>query len=334
MVSPSSSDNPALPILERPTFLFIGVSTGKSSIMKVFPRWSVILGLESAIAGIDLALQSPAQVYQAVVAYIHREPLVRGALVTTHKIDLLEATRAQFGYLDPFAELCGEISCIAKMPLSTERLDISPDASGAPLAGYAKDPISSGLAWRHFVPSGHWQQRDREVLCFGSGGAAVATSVALAYMPDAADRPSRFTLVDVSPTRLDHARHIHAKLKTDIQFDYVLNGDPALNDARMAALAPGSVVINGTGMGKDLPGSPITDSARFPEGGLAWEFNYRGELTFLQQARAQASSRQLTVEDGWVYFLHGWTQVIAEAYQVELTPERFAQLDEAAREYR
>ncbi len=30
--------------------------------------------------------------------------------------------------------------------------------------------------------------------------------------------------------------------------------------------------------------------------------------------RAQEDARRLQVEDGWVYFLHGWTQVIAEVF--------------------
>jgi shikimate 5-dehydrogenase len=90
------------------------------------------------------------------------------------------------------------------------------------------------------------------------------------------------------------------------------------------------MVINATGMGKDRPGSPVTDEGLFPEGGLAWELNYRGRLDFLRQARGQAESRELTVEDGWVYFLHGWSQVIAEVFHLDLTPELFVELDRAA----
>jgi hypothetical protein len=36
------------------------------------------------------------------------------------------------------------------------------------------------------------------------------------------------------------------------------------------------------------------------------------------------------VEDGWVYFLHGWSQVIVEALDIDLTPELFKELDKAA----
>lgn len=297
-----------------PTFYFIGVSTTQSSIMRVFPRWSQILGLGVTLAGIDAPLHAPAETYRAIVEHIRREPLARGALVTTHKIDLLEATRDLFDDLDPNARLCGEVSCIAK--------------HDGGLQGYAKDPISSGQTWQRFVPAGHFGRTQAEVLCLGSGGAAVATTV---YLATAADRPARFTLVDISADRLEHARHIHERLNTDIRFEYVLNGDPALNDRRMASLPAGSVVINATGMGKDRPGSPLTDQAVFPEGGLVWEFNYRGALDFLRQAQAQQAARRLVIEDGWVYFLHGWTLVIAEAFQFELTAELFAQLDAAAR---
>ena len=86
-------------------------------------------------------------------------------------------------------------------------------------------------------------------------------------------------------------------------------------DALVAALPPASLVVNATGLGKDAPGSPLTDGARFPRDAVAWDLNYRGDLVFLDQARAAGHVR---VEDGWVYFLHGWTQVIAEVFDLEI----------------
>jgi shikimate 5-dehydrogenase len=91
-----------------------------------------------------------------------------------------------------------------------------------------------------------------------------------------------------------------------------------------------SLVINATGMGKDTPGSPVTDDGVFPMKGVAWEFNYRGELDFMHQALAQRVDRHLVVEDGWLYFLHGWTQVISEVLHHEITPELFEQLEVVA----
>jgi shikimate 5-dehydrogenase len=97
----------------------------------------------------------------------------------------------------------------------------------------------------------------------------------------------------------------------------------------MAGLPDYSIVINATGMGKDTPGSPITDDGVFPRNGIAWEFNYRGELDFMHQALRQRESRSLCVEDGWVYFIHGWSQVIFEVLDVQMKPELFKKLDEA-----
>ena len=79
-------------------------------------------------------------------------------------------------------------------------------------------------------------------------------------------------------------------------------------------------------MGKDRPGSPLPDDARWPDGVIAWELNYRGELDFLHQARAQG----VRAEDGWPYFLYGWTAVMAEVLGFELTPERFERLKAVA----
>jgi shikimate 5-dehydrogenase len=78
------------------------------------------------------------------------------------------------------------------------------------------------------------------------------------------------------------------------------------------------MVVNATGLGKDGPGSPLTDRVVFPEGGLVWEFNYRGDLVFLDQARAAEQARNLSVHDGWVYFIHGWTRVIAEVFDIDI----------------
>ena len=77
-------------------------------------------------------------------------------------------------------------------------------------------------------------------------------------------------------------------------------------------------MINATGLGKDASGSPLTGAAQFPDNGIAWDFNYRGDLLFLKQARAQETLRKLKVEDWWVYFLHGWTRVIAEVFQIHI----------------
>jgi shikimate dehydrogenase len=119
-------------------------------------------------------------------------------------------------------------------------------------------------------------------------------------------------------------------LDTDIEVVYIQNSDPLVNDGIMDKIPPCSIIINATGMGKDTPGSPITWNGKFPMNSIAWEFNYRGELDFMQQALAQVESRNVKVEDGWIYFVHGWSQVIAQVLHFELTPSLFDRLNETA----
>ena len=73
---------------------------------------------------------------------------------------------------------------------------------------------------------------------------------------------------------------------------------------------------------------------RAPERALAWDFNYRGDLRFLAQARAQQQARRLTVEDGWIYFVHGWSQVVAEVFHLEIGPEQIKELSRIASDVR
>jgi shikimate dehydrogenase len=168
-------------------------------------------------------------------------------------------------------------------------------------------------------------------VCLGAGGAGTAILVYLVEGQTPADPPSRIVMVDKSQESLDALRRVHGRLGTSsTEIEYVENADPAENDGLLDALPPGSLIVNATGMGKDIPGSPVTDSARFPERGVVWDLNYRGELDFLRQARRQERTRDLRVEDGWLYFLHGWSEVISEVFHVELTPERFELLSTEA----
>lgn len=300
-----------------PTFYFIGVTTSKSSIMKVFPLWMKVLGREEVvIEGIDCLIHDSADVYRRAVAQIKYDPLSLGALVTTHKIDLLDAARDMFDFLDPYAQITGEVSSISKLD--------------GRLEGHAKDPITSGLSLDAIIGKDYFARTGGHVLSFGAGGSAIATLLHLINKKDKGDRPERFTFVNRSQGRLDHAKEMVGGLETDIQIEYIQNSDPAVNDRIMEQFPPCSIIINATGMGKDTPGSPITWEGKFPMNSIAWEFNYRGELDFMHQALAQVESRNVIVEDGWLYFVHGWTQVVAQVLHFDLTPELFARLNEAA----
>ncbi len=300
-----------------PTFYFVGVTTGKSSIMKVFPLWMQVLRRpDVVIEGMDLKIHDQPNAYRAAVAQIKYDSLSLGALVTTHKIDLFEAARDMFDYVDPYAQICGEVSSISKC--------------NGRLEGHAKDPITAGLSMDALVGKDYFGRTGGYVLCFGAGGSAVATLLHLINKKNAGDRPKKFIVVNRSNPRLVRMKEMVQGLETDIEVEYIWNQDPVKNDAIMGALPEGSVVINATGMGKDTPGSPITNSGLFPRNGVAWEFNYRGELDFMHQALAQKESRHVTVEDGWLYFVHGWSQVIAQVLHIEITPALFRELEATA----
>ncbi|MDR0362178.1 MAG: shikimate dehydrogenase [Planctomycetota bacterium] len=287
------------------TMYFIGVTTGKSSIMKVFPKWAEYLKLNAKIEGFDFLHHDAAGKYREAVAFIKRDPLSLGALVTTHKIDLLTACRDMFDSLDPYADILGEVSSISKR--------------GGRLIGHAKDPITSGLSLERIVPDGHWKETGADMLLLGAGGSCLALTMYLKEKKDkGGDVPARIIVDNRSRPRLDEMRRIHEKIGFDIPIEYNLCPTPDLNDKVMAALKPGSMVVNGTGLGKDGPGSPLTDAGVFPENGQVWEFNYRGDLVFLDQARAQEKSRNLHVVDGWDYFVYGWTRVVAEVFDVDI----------------
>jgi shikimate 5-dehydrogenase len=286
---------------EAPTIHFIGVSTGQSSIMKVFPEWAAQLGIDGAsIHGIDLPLNAPPESYREVVSFIRNDRESQGALVTTHKIDLFRAARNQFDELDWFATAMHEISSISKRD--------------GKLIGQAKDPVSAGRTLCSMLPENFWAGVAGPVFCMGSGGAGVAITWFLLEGEHRLGRPSQIIVSDISAERLDHLQ----QLVNSPRLETKLIKSPEENDSIMRTLAPHALIINATGLGKDRPGSPITDGAGFPHRSIVWELNYRGALDFLQQARRQSESGKLRVYDGWDYFIHGWTGVISDVFAIEI----------------
>ncbi|HIY67703.1 MAG TPA: shikimate dehydrogenase [Candidatus Agrococcus pullicola] len=290
---------------------FIGVTTGSSSIMKIFPAWADELELPTrTLEGVDIALDADDAAFRAAVERIKRDAAHRGALVTTHKMSLYTAAHDLFDELDEFAVACGEISSISKR--------------NGRLLGHAKDPITATAGLDELFPAGGFGG-EREAIILGAGGAGLALSWGLA---EREDLPSRIVVTDTSRERLQHLLDVHAERGTPRS---LLEVHDAHETAGILASAPeGSLVVNASGLGKDRPGSPVPDGTFFPRAATVWEFNYRGSLEFLQQAREQESSRDLRVFDGWRYFIHGWTQVIGEVFDVEMTGERVDRLAEIA----
>lgn len=297
------------------TFYFIGVSTASSSIRTVFPRWAEHLGLgEVELIGIDLPVHAPAQQYRTVVKFLLNDPLSLGALVTTHKMDLYAAASDLFDEIDPLAALMTEVSALSKV--------------NGGLRASAKDPFSSGLALDSFIAPELWEV-PRELFMMGAGGSAIAMDWHLSR-PERAARPSAVVVSNRSTERLEILRRVHEATAPDVKLTTLPVSTPEDNDRILANLAEGAVVVNATGLGKDAPGSPLSDAAVFPHGSYAWDLNYRGDLVFLDQARAHANERNITVVDGWEYFIHGWTQVIAEVFDIKI-PTSGPDFDELSR---
>jgi shikimate 5-dehydrogenase len=288
----------------RPTMYFVGVTTAQSSINAVFPLWARRLQLgDCELRGLDFPLHDRPENYRSAVEFIKRDPLSLGALVTSHKIALFTACADQFDELDPLTRSLGEISSIFKRD--------------GRLHGRTVDPQTSGLALQAFLPRQHWRS-GAEALILGAGGAGTALTWHLARPDGAADRPRRIHVADRLSARLEHLQRLHGSWAEAAPLEPHLVPTPEAASRILARLPAGSLVVNATGAGKDTPGSPLPEAAAFPARGYVWEFNYRGNLVFLDQARSQRQSKQLHVEDGWNYFLHGWTRVMADVFDRDI----------------
>ncbi len=296
---------------------FFGVRTQGSLSMRLFSRWAAVLGVEGAtLEGVDIPLGADRGCYRAAVQDLKENSNIAGALVTTHKLAVVRAAGDLIDRLTPEANLCDEVSALYKRR--------------GQLWGHACDPENCGHALDEFPGIDHWQRHPyAQILSFGAGGAAVALLVYL--LMRARSRPQVLQLVDICQDNLDQCRSVAQKLCAGgMKVEYMLNKDPRANDAIVTALPPGSLVINATGMGKDLPGSPITDAVQFPEPTVVWELNYRGERHFLHQAREAG----VQTADGWTYFMHGWSSVMSRVYNVPVTPSLFSDFCRVSEPYR
>ena len=290
---------------------FIGVSTSGSSINKVFPKWSEILGLDAELIGLDIPIGAPASTYRNAISQMQEDKNCAGALVTTHKIALYAATNDMFKSLDTFATACGEISSIK--------------ITNGDVNGSAKDPITAGLALAEFLDIKHFEN-GAEVICFGDGGAATAIAWHLSGLEIP---PAKIYFYGKSQERLNHLQKVVKVRPGSDCIEIKLSSESEIIES-LKKLPKNSLIINATGMGKDLPGSPMPPKSHFPRDSIIWELNYRGELDFIKKAKLESTTSNLKVYDGWRYFIHGWSNVIAEVFDVALTSNLLNELSIAA----
>ena len=172
-----------------------------------------------------------------------------------------------FDYFDPYAQVTRELSSISKRD--------------GRLEGHAEGSDYGRIESGSYYWGGYFGRTDGHILSLGAGGSALATLLHLINKPNKADRPDKFVAINRSADRLEHMRNMVAKYETDIEVNHIQSNDPACNDKVMARMPEYSIIINATGMGKDTPGSPITDNGLFPRSNsIAWSLTYRGELDF------------------------------------------------------
>ena len=297
-----SGDTCALPlalVTMANRMYFLGVSTGASSIQHIFPAWASLAGVPDAVlTGLDIAVGAPPHAYQDAAGRMKDDPDCRGALVTTHKVSLYRHAGDLFDGFDDDARLLGEVSCVV--------------CRGGRLHGQAIDTLTGELSLRALLRGGQFAD---EALIMGAGGAGLALAMVLRRH----QRPARLILTDISSDRL----HEIAGL---VDAERVAVSTPSDHDRLIASLLPGCLIINATGLGKDRPGSPVTEGVQFPPRAIAWDLNYRGDLKLLDYAR-QAGVEAV---DGWEYFLHGWSQIMARVLGFEVTPDLLGLMRAAA----
>ncbi|MBM9467854.1 hypothetical protein [Nakamurella leprariae] len=296
-----------------PLYLFIGISTAGSSVHRAFPVWAPVFAPGACLRGVDLPEDADPEQFRRLLVAMRDNPAVHGAVVTSHKLRLHRAAHDLLDAADTLVHLTHEINSL--------------DTRDG-VRAFARDAESLDVVLR--VPG--VLHGGAPLVCIGAGGSAIAlllatrldvpaTITAGAPVPAAAARP--LTILGRRQASLDEIAGVAQRCGIDQEGpDLVLATDSVSYRARLTDLPAGSVVINATGLGKTAPGSPLAGPEAFPPGIVAWDFNYRGPLTFLEQARAAG----VPTEDGWDYFLAGWSCALAAITGTELTDERFADL--------
>lgn len=282
---------------------FVGVSTAGSAALAAFPAWSRSLGLEAEVVGVDLAVDAPADAYRQLVARFRASAEVMGAVITGHKARLFETARDQLDAVSDAASGCREISVLRR--------------DGDHVCGTAIEVRSSAAALREIVPANHWAISGGQLLILGAGGTAAALISAMFDQSGAGSiGPSAVHLIDLVPSRAERLAEHLGRLSRDtaVSVERVKEASSVLT-----RLPSGSLVVNASGVGKDVSGSPVPLPAPWPDRVIFWEINYRGELPLLKDATHQAPARGLAVHDGWKLFVAGWSEALAAILNRRLT---------------
>ena len=196
-------------------FWFIGVTPGQAMIMRLFPIWAEVLGIQGTrMHGVDLPPGVKGQEIRETVQELREHSDDLGALVTTHKLAVWEEASDLFSKVDEHATRLQEISCISK------------DKNGK-LIGHAKDPITSGKAMESILGKNHWQAHPKaEAMVLGCGGAGTAIIERLLSWEEGND-PQKITGLEYNIERLEKVRNTFSNTKKLILEESEPSGETA-----------------------------------------------------------------------------------------------------------
>jgi shikimate 5-dehydrogenase len=275
----------------RPLYLFVGIDTAGSRVHQAFPHWAERIGLDADLKGLDLPVDAGPATWERLVTTMRDNPSVHGAVITSHKLRVYRHAGHLMDVTEPLVALTHEVNSL--------------DTRG-PVRAFARDAQSLDVLLNG--PAEHLAD-GRPIDCLGSGGSAIALLLATQTdLLSPRDRRPELTIVGLQEDSLADVRAVLDRAKLgDAPVRLRVATGPAECAALIAGLDPTSLIVNATGLGKSGPGSPLPDAGAFPPASAAWDFNYRGPLTFLEQARTAG----VPYDDGWDYFLAGWACALA-----------------------
>lgn len=294
---------------DRGEVWFIGEDAAGSRSLGAVPRWSEVLGHPSELRAVSVDRHATSETYIRVFDEMRGDPRVTGAVVTGHKVGMYQAVAGDLAWASPVVRRLQEVNVLAVRPHGVE--------------GHATDVDSIGAEVDRL-----WPAPGATALCLGGGGSARALCLHLTRRPVP---PVRVLVSERDGTQAAGLRRLFDAEADGCPIEVLVGRGPW--DDLVGALAPGSLVVNATGLGKSDTRSPLSAAATFPERAVVWDLNYRGPLPFVHRARRQASARRLVVEDGTRLFALGWLAALGAVFGVETAPHEkaFVRIAEAVR---
>jgi shikimate dehydrogenase len=276
--------------------LFVGVDTPRSRALAAVPHWSTCFGSPLHVRPIDVPLGAGRDVYRRIVDELTGDPHAAGAVITGHKVAMYAAAADRCTYIAPDAQRLRECTVLASRPDG--------------MAAYATDVRSMGAEVDRI-----WAATAAPVVCLGAGGSAAALCLHLLRRRPA---PRTIVVCERDPDRAAEFVELFTTTAAPPQgVELRVETGASTWDDVVATMPAGVLVVNATGLGKTDHCSPLSSAAVFPRHATVWDLNYRGPLSFLVRARAQAEYLALDVHDGWHLFALGWLAALGAVLDVD-----------------